>query len=136
MRLIGIHAIARVTLLLVVTAVVSACANYTESVFTRQNRAAAALATMGIEAEALGSNKLDMIYAAETLLHEACAPLRDVASRRMNGEVVGVNSELLAMFTLDRCATETNRVESFIWLEAPPIARFYLGPKSVPQQNK
>lgn len=136
MRLIGLHAIARNASLFAMTAVVSACAFSAETVFTRQNQASAALGTMGIEAEAQNSIKLDMIYAAETQLHEACAPLRNVASRRMSGEVVGADAELLAMFTLDRCATETDRVETLIWLEAPKLARFYLGSKSAPQQNK
>ena len=77
-----------------------------------------------------------MIYAAEAQLHEACAPLRDVAARRMNGEAAGIGSELRAMFTLGRCATKTDEVESLIRLEAPPIALLYLGPKSAPQQRK
>lgn len=136
MRRSGLHSTARNALLLGVTATVSACAYSTEAVFTRQNQAAAALAMMGIEAEAQKLVKLDMIYAMETQLHEACAPLRTVASRRINGEVVGIGSELRAMFALGRCATRTDEVESFIRLEAPPVARLYLGPKPAPQEPK
>jgi hypothetical protein len=136
MRRSGLHSTARNALLLGVTATVSACAYSTEAVFTRQNQAAAALAMMGIEAEAQKLVKLDMIYAAETQLHEACAPLRSVASRRMNGEAVGIGSELQAMLTLGRCATRTDEVESFIRLEAPPVARLYLGPNPTPQEPK
>ena len=124
----SLHAFARYAHLLVVTFMVSACASSIETVFAHQNQAAAALATMAIESEAQNSIKLDTIYAAETQLHDACAPLRTVASRRINGEVAGIKSELLAMFSLDRCATETDQIERFIWLEAPPIARLYLGP--------
>lgn len=136
MRRIGLHAMARNALLLGVAATVSACAYSIENVFTRQNQAAAALAMMGIEAEAQNLPKLDMIYAAEAQLHEACAPLRTIALRRINGESTGIDSELLAMFTLGRCTTKTDEVESFIRLEAPPIARLYLGPKSAGQQHQ
>ncbi len=136
MRRIGLNTMARNAVLLGVTATVSACFHSTETVFTRQNQAAAALAMMGIEAEAQNLANLDMIYAAETQLHEACAPLRTVALRQINGEAAGIGPALRAMFTLDRCATKTDEVESFIRLEAPPIARLYLGPKSAEQQHQ
>lgn len=83
---------------------------------------------MAIEAEAHNPLKLDRIYTAETQLHDACAPLRNVAARRINGDAVGIGAEVMAVFSLDRCATETDRIESFIWLDAPPLARLYLGP--------
>jgi hypothetical protein len=99
-----------------------------EHVFTRQNQAASALATMGMEAEAKNAVNLDMIYAAETQLHEACAPLRDVASRRMSGEEVGLDIQLVALVSMSRCESETQRVESFIWQGDPNVAKFYLQP--------
>ena len=105
----------------------SACSQG-EHVFTRQNQAASALATMGMEAEAKNAVNLDMIYAAETQLHEACAPLRDVASRRMSGEEVGLDVQLVALVSLSRCESETQRAESFIWEGDPKVAKFYLQP--------
>jgi hypothetical protein len=130
------HGFARNAFLLVMTSAVSGCASSVESVFSHQNRTAAALATMAIEAEAHNPRKLDTIYAAETQLHDACAPLRNVAARRINGNTVGIGSELMAIFSLDRCATETDQLENFIWLEAPPIARLYLGPAPGLQLNQ
>jgi hypothetical protein len=127
---IALHAVSRSTLALAVTASVAACSYSGETVFTRQNQAASALATMGMEAEAKNSVNLDRIYAVETQLHEACAPLRDIASRRMIGEEVGIDSELEALVSLDRCAMETTRVESFIWRDDPVLARIFLSPKS------
>lgn len=136
MRRTGRHSILRSAFFIAAAAVVSACANTSETVFTHQNQAAAALATMGIEAEENHRTKLDMIYAAETRLDQACAALRDVAYHRMNGEDVSIASELHAMFTLNCCAAETNRAEGFIWRENPPVARFYLGSWSSPQPQK
>ncbi len=130
------HRFARNAFLLFVTSAVSGCAGSVESVFTHQNQTAAALATMAIEAEAKNPVKLDTIYAAETQLHDVCAPLRSVAARRINGDAVGIGSEIMAIFSLDRCATETDRIESFIWLEAPPIARLYLGPPPEAQPHQ
>jgi hypothetical protein len=101
-----------------------------EHVFTRQNQAASALAIMGMAAEAKNDVKLDLIYAAETKLHEACAPLREVASRRMSGDDVGFDIQLVALASLSRCESETQRVESFIWRGDPNVARFYLRPAS------
>ena len=109
-------------------ALLSACGHSGETVFTRQNQAASALATMGMEAEAKNPLRLDRIYAAETQLHDACAPLRDVASRRMSGQDVGLDTQLVAFVSLDRCATETSRVETFIWQDDPTVARLYLAP--------
>jgi len=125
---IALKAVSSSTFALVVTLVVAACSQSGEHVFTRQNKAASALATMGMDAEAKNSVKLDMIYEAETQLHEACAPLRNVASRRMGGEVVGLDAELVALVSLDQCATTTQQVETFIWQGDPNVARFYLGP--------
>ena len=120
------NAVSRSSLALAAAALLSACGHSGETVFTRQNQAASALATMGMEAEAKNPRRLDKIYAAETQLHEACAPLRDVASRRMTGEDVGLDTQLVAFVSLDRCATETTRVETFIWQDDPSIARLYL----------
>jgi hypothetical protein len=128
MRLNCPYGFMRNSFLLVMTSAVSACAGSIESVFAQQNRTAAALATMAIEAEVQYPAKLNTIYAAETQLHEACAPLRTIAVHRINGDPVALTSELAAILTLDRCATETDQIESFIWSEAPPIARLYLGP--------
>jgi hypothetical protein len=107
-------------------ALLSACGHSGETVFTRQNQAASALATMGMEAEAKNPLRLDKIYAAETQLHDACAPLRDVASRRMSGQDVGLDTQLVAFVSLDRCESETSRIETFIWQDDPTVARLYL----------
>lgn len=123
------NAVSRSFLALVAAAaLLSACGHSGETVFTRQNQAASALATMGMEAEAKNPFRLDRIYAAETQLHDACAPLRDVASRRMSGQDVGLDTQLVAFVSLDRCATETSRVETFIWQDDPTVARLYLAP--------
>lgn len=99
-----------------------------EHVFTRQNQAASALATMGMEAEARNAANIELIYAAESQLYEACAPLRDVAFLRMSGEEVQLESELVAFVSLRPCEIETKRAETFIWSGDPNLARFYLQP--------
>lgn len=104
-----------------------ACVHDGERVFARQSKAASALATMSMEAEANNSKKVDMFYAAEDKLDAACAPLRTVASRRMSGETVGLDSELAAMMSLDRCSVETRRAETLIWVDDPTVARVFLG---------
>jgi uncharacterized protein YfcZ (UPF0381/DUF406 family) len=118
--------------LIFIAAVLSACSHSTEMVFTRQNQAAAALATMAMEAELQNSSEIYVIYSAEADLDEACALLRDIAFRRMRGEPVGIDSELLALWSLSHCQSKTEQIEKFIWLEAPLIARFYFGPVSEP----
>jgi hypothetical protein len=110
----------------------SACSNSAEIIFTRQNQAAAALATMVMEAEQQASSEVDVIYSAEAGLDDACTSLRHVASRRMRGESVSMISELLALFSLSHCQSRTEQIEKFIWRKAPPIARFYFGPVSEP----
>ena len=118
--------------LLFIAVGLSACSYSTERVFTRQNQAAAALATMLMETELQDPGEVDVIYSAEADLDEACASLRDVASRRMRGEPVSISSGLLALFSLSHCQSKTEQIENFIWREAPPIARFYFGPVSEP----
>lgn len=117
---------------------VAACSQSGERVFTRQNQAASALATLGMEAETKSPRKfdLDLIYDAEDQLHEACAPLRKVASTRMSGQEVGFDTQLVALASLDRCETETTRVEGFIWKASPTVARTYLGPKGAQEALK
>lgn len=123
----ALKAVSRTAFAMALALAATACSQG-EHVFTRQNQAASALATMGMEAEAKNDVKLDLIYDAETQLHEACAPLRDVASRRMSGEDVGLDIQLVALVSLNRCETETQRVESFIWSGDPNVAKFYLQP--------
>ena len=120
-------AVSRYSLALAATLAVSACAETGEKVFTRQNQAASALATMGMEAETRNPDKLNSIYAAETQLHDACEPLRSIASRRMMGETVGIDTQLVAFMSLDRCENETTRAEDFIRIDNPTVARIYLG---------
>jgi hypothetical protein len=115
---------------------VAACSNSSEKVFTRQNQAASALATMVMEAEARSPAKVDKIYEAEHDLHAACAPLREVASRRMAGESVGLDTQFVAYTSLDRCETETQRVEEFIRFDNPTVARTYLSPTYAPEARK
>lgn len=123
----ALKAVSRTAFVMALALAATACSQG-EHVFTRQNQAASALATMGMEAEAKNDVKLDLIYAAETQLHEACAPLRTVASRRMSGEDVGLDAQLVALVSLSRCETETQRVENFIWNGDPNVAKFYLQP--------
>jgi len=130
------YAVLRSTFVVSATLVVAACAQSGEQVFTRQNQAASALATMGMEAESKSPEKLDRIYAAESQLHDACEPLRTVASRQMTGEDVGIDTQLVALISMDRCETETSRVEGFIWTDNPSVARFYLGTKSAQEMPK
>jgi len=130
------NAVLRSTFVVTVTFAAAACSQSGERVFTRQNQAASALATMGMEAETRSPDKLDRIYAAETQLHEACEPIRTVASRRMTGEDVGIDTQLVALISLDRCETETSRAEGFIWTDDPTVARIYLGSKTAQEAPK
>ena len=84
----------RSTITVMITALIAGCSSMGEEIYTRQNQAASALATMEMEAEAKDPGKADRIYKAELDLHEACAPLREVASRRMTGESVGIDSQV------------------------------------------
>lgn len=119
------NTVIRIVSAAVVVTALAACSQG-ERVFTRQNQAASALATMGMEAEASNALNLDLIYAAEEQLFDACAPLRDVAARRMSGEDVGLDSELVAFVSMTRCETETKRAETFIRTGDPNVAGFYL----------
>ena len=125
----ALKAVSRTAFAMALALAAGACSQG-EQVFTRQNQAASALATMGMEAETKNAVSLDLIYAAETDLHEACAPLRHVAAQRMSGEDVGLDTQLVALVSMSRCETETRRVESFIWSGDPNIAKFYLAPVS------
>lgn len=126
----SMNAVLRSTLFVTATLTVAACAQSGERVFTRQNQAASALATMSMEAETRSPEKLDLIYDAESKLHDACEPLRTVASRQMTGEDVGIDTQFVALISLDRCEDETARAEGFIWTDNPAVARTYLGSKS------
>jgi hypothetical protein len=130
------NAVLRSTFVFTVSLAAAACSQSGERVFTRQNQAASALATMGMEAETRSPDKLDMIYAAETKLHEACEPIQTVASRRMTGEDVGIDTQLVALISLDRCESETSRAEGFIWTDNPAVARIYLGSKTAQEAAK
>ena len=123
----ALSTVSRTTITIMGTALLAACSSTGEQVFTRQNQAASALATMVMEAEAQNPTQVDKLYAAEAQLHEACAPLRDMASRRMAGEQVGFDSKLVVFASLDRCASETKKVEEFIWLDNPSFARTHFG---------
>jgi hypothetical protein len=130
------YAVLRSTFVITAALAATACSQSGERVFTRQNQAASALATMGMEAETRSPDKLDRIYAAETQLHEACEPLRTVASRQMTGDDVGIDTQLVALISLNRCETETSRVEGFIWTDNPTVARIYLGSKTAQDARK
>ena len=136
----ALNAVSRPLFAMVVIGAIAGCSNSGEKVFTRQNQAASALATMVMEAEAQSptqsAGKVDQIYAAENQLQDACAPLREMASRRMTGETVGFDTELVAFVTLDRCESETRRVEEFIRKDNPAIARTYLSPTYTPQARQ
>lgn len=132
----ALNAVSRSTLVTVLLGAVAACSSSGEQVYTRQNQAASALATMVMEAEAKSPTKVDRIYAAENKLHAACAPLREMASRRMAGEWVGLDTRLVAYTSLDRCESETQRVEDFIRFDNPTVARTYLSPVYAPSARK
>ncbi len=123
----ALNTASRSTITMMITALIAGCSSMGEQVYTRQNQAASALATMEMEAETKDPGKADRISKAESDLHEACAPLRDVASRQMTGESVGIDSKLVVLVSLDRCASETRRAEDFIRLDNPSLANFYLG---------
>ena len=135
-----LNAVSRSTLAIAAIGALAACSNSGEQVFMRQNQAATALATMVMDAEAKGAPqsaaKIDRIYAAESDLHEACAPLREMASQRMSGETVGLDAELVALVSLDRCEDETRRIEEFIRTDNPAVARAYLSPTYSPEARK
>jgi hypothetical protein len=123
----AIYAVSRASFAILMAVAVVSCGTG-EKVFTRQNQAASALATMVMEAEAKSPAAADSLYEAESQLHEACAPLREIASRRMSGETVGLDSHLIALVSLDRCESETTRIEDFIRLGSPTLARTFLSP--------
>jgi hypothetical protein len=121
------YAVSRSTFAILLGVAVVSCGTG-EQVFTRQNQAASALATMVMEAEAKSPTAAESLYEAESQLHEACAPLGEIASRRMGGETVGLDSHLIALVSLDRCESETTRIENFILLGNPLVARSLMSP--------
>lgn len=135
-RSIALKAVSRSSLAILVLGAVAACGNSGEKVFMRQNQAATALATMVMEAETQSPAKVDKIYAAESELHAACAPLREMASQRMAGEWVGLDTQFVAYTSLDRCEAETQRIEEFIRFDNPTVARTYLSPAYAPSASK
>lgn len=124
----AIYAISRSSLAVLFAAALASCSGAGEEIFTRQNQAASTLATMVMEAEVKSPAAVDRLYEAETQLDEACAPLREIASRRMTGETVGLDSHLFALVSLDRCDAETARIEEFIRLGNPTVARALMSP--------
>jgi hypothetical protein len=84
----------------------SACTCATETVFTRQNQAAAALAMTVMEAERRDPGETDVIYSAEEDLNGAYDSRQDVASRRMRDEPVGIEPAFLALLSLSRYPTK------------------------------
>ena len=132
----ALNAVSRSVFATVFIGAVAACSNSGEKVFMRQNQAASALATMVMEAEAQSPAKVDKIYAAENELHAACAPLREMASQRMAGEWVGLDTQFVAYTSLDRCESETRRVEEFIRKDNPAVARTYLSPTYAPEARQ
>jgi len=98
-----------------------------ELVFTRQNQAASALATVVFDTEARNSGTTKRLYDAETQLDDACRPLREAASLKMSGKPVGFESEVKIFISLDQCAAETKRIENLVRRIDPEVANFYLG---------
>jgi hypothetical protein len=54
----------------------------------------------------------------------------------MAGESVGLDTQFVAYTSLDRCETETQRVEEFIRFDNPTVARTYLSPTYAPEARK
>lgn len=119
-----------IVLAIVLFAMLAGCAQSDrgERIFTRQNRAAAALATVILEVEKKTPHRTEPLYDSESRLDEACAGLREAALRMMNGEPVGPRSKMRALASLDECAAETKRIERLVRRANPEVARFYLGP--------
>ena len=113
---------------LVLVGMIASCAQAErgESVFIGQNKAAAALGSMLMEAEMQDPNKAERLYDAETTLAEACAPLRKAAQQKMAGKDVGFELQHLIFNSLDHCAAATKRVENLVWETDPAVGRFYL----------
>ena len=97
-----------------------------ESVFIEQNKAAAALGTMLMDAEMQNPSKADRLYDAESTLASACEPLRKAAQQKMAGKDIGFELRHLIFNSLDQCAAETKRVEKLVWETDPAVGRFYL----------
>jgi hypothetical protein len=95
-----------IPLLLSIAFGLSACSYATETVFTRQNQAAAALAMTVMEAERRDPGETDVIYSAEEDPNDACASRQDVASRRMLDEPADIESAFLALLSLSRYPTK------------------------------
>lgn len=128
MACVASTATTRWTAAMVLAGAIAGCAQVErgEAVFVDQNKAAAALGTMLMEAEMQDPRQADRLYGAETSLAEACAPLRQAAQRKMADEEVSFELELMIFNTLDQCAAETKRVEQMVWETNPEVGRFYL----------
>ena len=133
MRRVASVVMTRTAMVMIFFTALAGCSHseHGEHVFTRQNQAASALATVIMEAEARESATVERLHDAESQLDDACRALREAAMQKMSGNSTGLESEILILISLDHCAAETKRIERLVRRSDPEIARFYLGPEPV-----
>jgi hypothetical protein len=109
-------------------AILGACATLSEraeTLYLRQNRAAAALAELIVATEPINPALADALYAAEAEFDDACAPLRRVGYQRLLGQDVGRDLEWAVVISLSACTAKSDVVERLVWRVSPHTAAFF-----------
>ena len=69
---------------------------------------------------------VDVLYASESTLNKACAPLQEASYRRLSGDAVDPVLKLKAYNALDFCEATARDVEDLLWRIDPETAGHYL----------
>ncbi len=133
MRSTMLGALGRCCTALLLLALLAACATRerAEAVYLQQHRAATALTEMIVAAELDDPALAERLYASESELDRACAPLREAGYRRFYGEQVDRELEWAIAQALDGCAAKTAEVERLLWRLDPETAGYFLGAPDV-----
>jgi len=108
-------------------AALGACAlsDRAETLYLRQNRAAAALAELIVASEADNPTLAGALYSAEAEFNDACAPLRRAGYLRLLAEDVDSDLEWAIINSMAACGAKADAVEHLVWRVDPRTAAFF-----------
>ncbi len=110
-------------------ALLGACATSERAgaIYLQQHRATTALTETIVAAEAEDPELAERLYATESELDDACAPLRQAGYRKLYGGEVDGELEWAILDSLDGCAAKAQEVEILLWRIDPETAKYFLG---------
>ncbi len=110
-------------------ALLGACAisERAETIYLQQHRATTALTETIVAAEAEDPELAERLYAAESELDDACAPLRQAGYRKLYGGEIDGELEWTILDSLGGCVAKTQEVEILLWRIDPETAKYFLG---------